>query len=342
MKYTNYIFSAGVLLILCLGIGWVYYSEQPSTPFPQEKYGENNSSRYRQLVSDWSGVFKENAVAEAYEQYLTYARELSYSEAHELSHIVGEALYRKLGVQGIEVCTPDFGFGCYHGFSGTVLTEEGTAKTESLVGACRKTELGFFLGCMHGIGHGILAYLGSAELNTALSLCAPLQSGEAIGGCLGGIFMEYNFNTMQSLDGIQLRPFDPSHPRFLCETTISSAFRTACYYEIPSWWRASLETLGYSSEEQYRTIGAYCSAIEDVALRDICARGIGNVIGAVSSYEPTVMRESCSFLSTEEGRTLCFVEALGHLLQTEVGKETLERLCKEKIIDYPAYCAIKE
>ena len=325
-----------LVLALALGVllaGWLLWMSSPA----EEPPADTNLSRYQTLEGRWEQRFEELGSERAYEDFVREASRLSYSEAHELSHIIGEVLFKLGGEKGIGTCTADFAYGCYHGFAGAAFARRGLSIANELENACNDPRHGFFLGCLHGVGHGVLSYLGNEKLAQALETCRSIQKEEKIGGCFGGVFMEYNFNTMQSPDGIKLRAFNASHPDEPCPN-VSAQFRSACYYELPSWWRAGLNASGLAYTEQLAEVGKRCEVIQESDHRGACYRGVGNVIGPLSEYRATLMREWCSPMPDTEAFDVCFREALGHLLQSEEGKKQLRLLCASGSISYKDFC----
>ncbi|MEK7505587.1 MAG: hypothetical protein AAB597_01685 [Patescibacteria group bacterium] len=303
-------------------------TENPATPIVGGSYAAK--------VAEWKDFFRRSGSAKGYAHFASVAEKLPYNDAHELAHIIGEILEKREGDSGIGFCTNVAAFGCYHGFSGASLYRNGLAAVAGLSQGCSSVSgLGGRMGCMHGVGHGILAHLGDESLEQALLACAPFQGDSKTGGCYGGVFMEYNYRTMQSSTGIDLRPYNPNQPYTPCEE-IKETFKEACYYEIPAWWRASLEKDG-DVKTELREVGRLCGEAGDAGLKAVCFRGVGNMIGPRSEYNYSRMREWCSFMPTE-GRESCFREALNHLLQSEAGKEELRLRCVSGEIRYEDFC----
>lgn len=318
-------------LVLMLGLATVWNvgnrSHQP-----------NGFSSHQLLEQKWSGAFDRDPIA-AYADFLKDAGALSYDQAHKLSHVIGEVLYNSFGDTGISRCTSDFGFGCYHGFAGTALNSRGLSEVKELSIACSSSgDTAVAFGCIHGIGHGILSYLGNDSLAKTLEACEPINAGALFGGCYGGAFMEYNFNTMQSADGIELRPFSTTTAYEPCSTQIPERFKVACFYDQPAWWTASFDHLAQKEGERYREAGALCAEVKDQESRDVCFRGIGNVIGPESGYDSSVMKRWCELMPDPRERDLCYHEALQHLLQSQQGKSQLMTLCGSGAISYPILC----
>lgn len=323
--YLAFVFAMGSALIAY--VFFVHLNPREEVP-----------GSYQDQMQYWSKYFDTYSAKKAYAHFIDVATKQSYTDAHTIAHIIGDELYRRQGEKGITLCTSDFGFGCYHGFSGAVLHDRGLSMVAQLGAVCEEMKDGAYLGCIHGIGHGILAFVGVDELQKALEACKPAQRALPIGGCLGGVIMEYNFHTMQSENGIELRDFSAANAYQPC-VDIEAEFKAACFYEQPSWWHASMESRGGVSHlDMFRRIGELCAKIPETENRDICFRGAGNVAGPRSDYVAAVMRDWCSQMPSQAAFDACYSEALSHLFQHSEGQAQLRTLCSTKQVSYPNVC----
>lgn len=331
MKYLGIIGIFGIIA-LC---GVFLYLRNSQSQLPTNKTENFN---YKEEKKIWHAYFDQGAPSEVYDRFLSTASALDYYAAHGLSHIIGEELYSRQSWNGITLCTQDFGFGCFHGFSGAALSDRGLDAADELSSACSNLTNGEYLGCIHGIGHGILAFVGNDSLGQALEACEPSQRNEVVGGCYGGVIMEYNYNTMQSESGIELREFKENEAYFPCES-LNAHYQPACYYEQPSWWYASWEGLGSNEPKKIvKDMGRLCAGIDDSELRMYCFRGAGNVVGPRSEYSASRMREWCAMMPDSKSNDLCYSEALGHLLGTEKGKGEIRALCESGQVSFSSVC----
>ena len=270
-------------------------------------------SAYQVLERQWEDAFDRSPDG-AYAEFLRIGRTLEYKDAHTLSHIIGEILYNRSGLAGLSVCTPHFGFGCYHGFAGKFVEERGVGAVNEFVTACKGPPHDSY--CEHGIGHGLLAYLGDSKLTEALQLCPSGRSG-SVGGCYNGVFMEYFVNNLRRESGGSVRPLDSALPEGSC-STISEKFRPACYYELPAWWRLSWFLSGATFDEQFKKIGQWCAAVADAHLRAICFQGAGAQVAPFSEYDTARIQKTCSLMPTS-GSDVCLAEALNAVAQMNIG-----------------------
>lgn len=329
-RTARYGVAAG-LLAAFLGIAYFLYMEKNAAA--------PALTTDRALTQRWNTIFAKKSTHDAYAEFLKAGGNMPYYEAHGLSHVVGAILYERLGEKGMSACTADFGFGCYHGFVGAALAARGLADVGLLTDACATvSDAHTAFGCVHGLGHGILAYVGNDRLEDALERCEPINArwGSSVGGCYGGVFMEYNYNTMRSADGVELRPYDPARFDEPCRD-IDGRFGPACYYELPSWWQAWLDDASTTKAQQFAEIGARCERSDDQQLRRACFRGVGNVVGALGGGNAETMLSWCG-TQPAAGRGLCRIEALGHLFETEEGRGRIKALCESGVVSDIQIC----
>lgn len=260
---------------------------------------------YKSMVTRWQARFATEDVSAAYVQFVREGNTLSPDKAHTLAHIIGALLYDKKGLDGLTYCTADFNYGCYHGFAGRVIELHGTSGVEMLLDTCAK--LSVRSECEHGLGHGILAYLGDGKLSEALGMCPP-YTGTDVSGCHSGVFMEYLLDTLRRDEGGQPLPVTTEEPERPCNVDIPDRFRSACYYVLPSWWRAWSARDGADYTTQFTLIGKRCGAISDATLRKACFLGAGALIAPFSGFTIDRAKEWCALMPVN-GQTWCLSEA---------------------------------
>lgn len=238
----------------------------------------------------------------AYEEFKRENEGMTYTRQHALAHLFGELVYEKEGIGGVAVCDGAFGFGCFHSFFGKAIQDRGVSIVKELDEACIQTYGPRGTGCSHGLGHGVLAYTGEEDLLHALEICNTLAFKGPIGGCSSGVFMEYNFRTMQGEEN-NSRPLDVSLKNEPCSTL--PIFRVSCFFEQAAWWRSSLDQTGLSDRELYTTLGAWCSEIAGRLEQDACLRGIGNIIPAKADFDVDLSIRHCSFMPDRDAELAC-------------------------------------
>lgn len=232
----------------------------------------------------WNRRIDEVGPELAYEELKERYKDLEYPKQHTRVHVFGEVLYEKMGIAGTSVCDSAFGFGCYHSFFATGISREGIETLSLFQEACSNGLQRAESSCEHGIGHGILAYVGGENLLEALHMCTRL-SWRPKGGCMSGVFMEYNFLTMQDPTGISVRPPDPDDIHAPC-SKLPEQFLRHCYFEQPQWWNKVFDS-------DYKKIGALCHELVKTDIQRTCFEGIGKQLVVNLDYNPEKIIVAC-------------------------------------------------
>lgn len=274
----------------------------------------------------------------AYQEFKKRQKENNQSAQHEYAHVFGQVLYTQVGIPGVAICDSDFAFGCYHSFFGLALMEHGLDIIYDLEAACIEAYGERGLGCQHGIGHGVLAEVGYENLDQALEVCGRLKWKGPIGGCTSGVFMEYNFATM---NGGQIRAVADGDVYQPC-LAVADRFKPACYFELPQWWIALTVTQQPDtlevSEPQYAVVANHCAGVGDASLRIDCYRGLGNNIAG--HEQPTIgeIKERCALAPSAEGNTNCLQGAAWLLSYEPAYVDTWQELCSDEVGEAYTIC----
>lgn len=226
----------------------------------------------------WERTIKAKGAERAYQEFLSLYKHMPDVDGHARAHIFGLVLYEQMGDESIGVCDDSFVYGCYHSVLAKALAQKGLAVLDGLDSACKKTGRDW-LGCLHGIGHGLISFLSYEQegLLEALEACKNLSWKGTVGGCTGGVFMEYNFRTMldEGRTGNILRPLrqDLHEP---C-SSLPREYLPACYYEQPDWWR-------HIFSNDFQKVRALCLSLSE-ELEEKCLIGMGRVIAQSVSYD---------------------------------------------------------
>src|SRR3989344_1322501 len=228
----------------------------------------------------------------AYTEFGTAVAPLSVQDQHTAAHAFGGALFDVEGEKGLSVCDSNFNFGCYHEFLGRSISTLGLSVVTSLNQGCVDVLGKQSLSCQHGIGHGVLSYLGYTKeaLLKGLEQCESLPFNDPIGGCYGGLFMEYNLQTMLRFEG-RIRP-QGENPHEPCDE-LDAKYRRACYYWQAQWWAQTFKPI--DRETVFAQMGEWCLAAGQ-NIRD-CFEGIGNITSSESGFNPAVARTLCQVTS---------------------------------------------
>lgn len=291
-------------------------SGKPSNPALGLQFGDFAEERTR-----WEKGMDEVGADNTYTEFKDEFAKKTYGVQHSASHIFGELLYDKLGIEGVSVCDSSFAFGCYHAFFGKAVAVEGIEVLPRFHQACIGKYGDLSLPCRHGIGHGIITFVGEDSLFDALELCASL-SDEPLGGCTSGVFMEYNFRTMSDPTGAAAltRPLGNSDPYEPCKS-LASEFKQSCFFEIPQWWESVFAG-------DYEKIGQMCGQVVGEKERSACFMGAGNYIAPFSGHDVEKTIELCNKMPSKEAVTLCTEAASWIFLGSEGRKVDAYRLCE--------------
>lgn len=267
----------------------------------------NQNLKIGQEKEIWANLIKNLGPEKAYQQFKLSYQKASPGKQHNGAHIFGQALYEIEKENGIYTCDSSFAFGCYHSFLGAAIQAKGLAVVPSLNQKCSRKLRSQALGCRHGLGHGILAYLGYNynDLVKALDVCNKLPGNDTIGGCVGGIFMEYNFQTVLLNEG-KTRELDPQKPFFPCDV-LPKSFSPPCYYWQAQWWT---HVLSGSYATKYQMIGKFCEKLQWID-KEQCFIGSGNTAGPFAEYDIRKTIKLCEAIGSQRGSLLCRIGAAG-------------------------------
>ena len=323
--------GTGIVILGALAVLFfpVRHSTPPAdnTPAVQEAY--------------WEGRVKTLGASRAYEEFARFVDHKDPNFQHAQAHFFGAGLYAGAGVAGLSTCDARFNFGCFHEFLGRAIAALGLSEVQNLNQGCYEALGPTFLSCQHGIGHGILAYLGYArkDLDHALSVCEDLPYNESIGGCYGGVFMEYNLQTMLGREG-RIRP-RAENVLYPCNE-LSAIYQPACVYWQPQWWAQTLRQEGeIDLARVFSTLGERCDLLKDPALGRFCFEGVGNMTAPSGDFIPSRAAALCEASSPDPLKQLFCKSTAANSLSSggagEVGEG--EKVCDGLSGDYWSFCA---
>jgi hypothetical protein len=326
------LFIAFLALLLAGGLLVFMFGSKPAVPALETPAAMSNED----TALYWEHQVRMHGGTVAYRSFVAWAQTVGINRQHTLAHIMGDVLYRTLGVEGLSVCDSSFSFGCFHEFLGRAIHEGGLPIVQNLNEACVEHLGPQSLSCQHGIGHGIQTYLGYDDeaLYESLAECRDLPYSDPVGGCYGGVFMEYNMRTMLSLDGIGPREHESlAHP---C-SELSSEYLPACYYWQPQWWVAVRTG---TMEDAYRGMGELCRAAGSPELVRKCFEGVGNISGQAASYNPTRTIELCELAAAGDAiyALYCRADAANSYFASETARDEAVQVCRGLSEDAYEYC----
>jgi len=248
----------------------------------------------------------------AYNRLYDAVSNLSADDQHEYGHLFGDALYKEEGLNGIGVCDSRFSYGCFHQMLSDALITYGTSAVPMLDQKCKQILKGAYLSCQHGLGHGIMVTIGlnkqgydEAHLKQALAYCAQLPDDQPLGGCDGGVYMEYNLHTVANVELEQndIRRIEQGNMYLPCND-LELAQQTACYFWMPQWWALAgalryNTTQSLSDNQLYKSTGSLCQSLAS-ASRRTCFEGIGYAAISTAKLDPARTLGLCNAASSNE------------------------------------------
>lgn len=302
-------------------------SIEPSTP---QKTA--TASVLRNLKEEWKKVIQQEGGEVAYAKFLKVATQ-SNIEPHEQAHAFGEALYEIEGIKGLSYCDSSFEFGCYHSFFGVAVLNEGTGVLTQFSDACKARFKNYNLPCEHGIGHGVLVYT-DYNLIQGLELCETI-SDLPTGGCSSGVFMEYNFHTMDESTNGYVRTLTENiyEP---CDT-LPDAFQASCFNEQIQWWQTLFNN-------DFKKIAHLCEKLtKDSVAYESCFHGTGTYIAAFVDLSVDRVKEQCVVVADKQANAWCH-EGASWLVRgdgSEISIENAKKICNQLEGNYQDECNLK-
>lgn len=278
------------------------------------------AGNYTKEREGWWRNINKYGTSKAYEMFKADAEGRAAGVQHTFAHIFGELIYKKEGMDGIKLCDATFSYGCYHSLAGKAIIEHGLTAIKDLDEVCFAAKDASPLGCLHGIGHGILGYVGYGRLNDALEACEETSWHGPLGGCPGGVFMEYNFHTMESVEGTKARKPEGKSVYEPC-SSLPVRFKQECFYNQAQWWIDL-----YSRE--YSKVGKLCDAISSELEREACLRGLGDGIFGRTGHDPAAAVAACKTMDSSRSELLCRQGAYRVVFADIKTRPEASRLCE--------------
>ena len=280
---------AALCILVAIVFVVVFTHQQPAAPSNQVVTG-NPLAREQY----WALRIEVAGPVQAYTEFAQAVVPLSPNQQHENAHAFGAALYDVEGLSGLATCDAQFNYGCYHEFLGRAIAKEGLGVVNELNDGCVKALKSSALSCQHGIGHGIEAALGydTKALLEALAVCKDLPFNDPIGGCYGGVFMEYNMQTMLGDEG-RTRPIMGGNWHYPCDE-LAADYQAACAFWSPQWW-LNLQHQGKgATTSDFAALGKLCDETGSAALVRDCYEGMGTIVPPEAEFDPVKTADLCT------------------------------------------------
>lgn len=279
--------------------------------------GQEQTSSWQQQFSDFIGQiilkfksifsFKKNDAQKNWEvlkqKYIGQAG--SAGDIHDQAHLAGSLLYKEKGLTGISICSPEFAFGCYHGFLDEAFKKD-LSRLNDAYNACSKLGQGLsgpVASCLHGIGHGVASFHGSSDLKASLASCRKLSEGREY--CFDGVFMEF----VRSAPETFYKQDDPLYPCNELEKEFGPAYSFACGRNTPSLLMSRFNR-GFSE------VADICRKASSKPFKEACFDSLG--FSLASSTDTDQIIRGCQSISIPEYILSCTKAAAGELVFQEV------------------------
>jgi len=214
--------------------------------------------------------------------------------AHELTHIVGNALHEQRGLDGFQVCDPSFAFGCYHGVTEGLLEDRGVEVVSEVQSKCLEifsaSKFAQRASCIHGMGHGLLTW-EELDVSKAVLDCDLLHQ-EYRGYCYDGVFMENSW--AQDL-------YDEENPWSFCLSLPQQYYRGCARYQIAIFLS--------NVQSDFSKVGKICAETAEEILRDTCSESLGFQAAQRAKGESIVALKHCQAVNDSEVRNRCTIGA---------------------------------
>ncbi|MEI6863804.1 MAG: hypothetical protein WCK46_00315 [Candidatus Adlerbacteria bacterium] len=328
MKYPLGYHSAA-LLCIALVLGSIVVSHMRTSSLKVPVFALYTNEGFREAGAFWKGEIARAGGKKAYTEFLRTYASSTPGDQHTMAHIFGGSLYAQEGVAGLSACDDSFAYGCFHEFLGRAIQQEGLTIVGTLNEACFKAlGPGKALSCTHGLGHGIESYLGYTDdaLIQSLDVCKKLANSDPIGGCPGGVFMEFNMRTMHSFSGMPPRSVEPEGLQYPC-SIFTGGDAEVCYYWQPQWWYQTFKSEGKSSRDIVARIGALCSGTA-MSVHTKCFQGVGTIVAMAADYDVAETIRLCTLASARnDERSPCRVTAADSFFAEVSARSRARGLC---------------
>lgn len=325
--------------------------------FTSVPYEQNGKINVAGAVAHWEKLIDAYGPQRAHDEMVKEVSAKNPNVFHPLAHTFGEALYEEGKLSYVGYCGVEFDYGCYHQVLGHALTEYGHSAVGQVEQQCETTQTKA-RSCIHGVGHALVSHYGYTEeaLLAALDDCRIFAKGHnALNGCAGGAFMEYNLREILSGAIQDMRPLSTTTATEPC-TRVPKEVRGECAYELPLWW-GNVRS-GTTPGNLFEWMGARCRSYASADLVDGCFAGIGVPAAWIANFNPTLIAYECTSASkTDRERLFCVGQAaqsyplndtpLGDACAKMSRSKAEEALCEEAarsdlhVNNMASYAAIK-
>lgn len=229
----------------------------------------------------------------------------SSGDIHDQAHLAGSLIFKQKGFEGIAVCSPEFAFGCYHGFLDEAFKKDLTRLLDAQ-NACLKLgpeNSGPVASCIHGIGHGVGSFYQTADLKASLSSCRKLTSGREY--CFDGVFMEF----VRSAPDSFYKADDLLYPCSALEKDYGPTYQLACGRNQPS-------VLMGRFKKSFDSVVGICRNADSKPFKEACFDSLGFSLASTADVQQIIA--GCQTIQIPLYVAKCAQAAAGELVFQEV------------------------
>ena len=225
----------------------------------------------------------------------------SSGNIHDLAHLAGNLLYLQKGLSGLKSCSPDFAFGCYHGFLDEAFRKnlDHLSDAQQACLGLGKEGSGPVGSCIHGIGHGVASFYSTTDLKKALATCRKLPSGSEF--CFDGVFMEFVRSAPENF----FKKSDFLYPCDDLEKEFGYTYSFACGRNQPALLVSRFQ-LGFDD------VSKICLNSDSSPFKEACVNALGFSVAESGDTQQIIGR--CGSIGGEEFVKSCAKAAAGELV----------------------------
>jgi hypothetical protein len=246
---------------------------------------------------------------------------------HDQAHLIGGQIYEQTGLPGLSKCSPDFAFGCFHGFLDKAFQKslDGLIDAEK---ACLELGIGGpSASCIHGIGHGVASFYQTNNIREALKSCQNLSENTQQ-YCFDGVFMEFERAapaTFYSQDNLY-KPCD----ELIGEFGASMAF--SCGRNQPNALMSRFKL-------KFEDVVKVCLEADSLEFKQACIDALGFIV-IKSSLNVADITLGCQKIGEPLYVARCARAAAGELVfqNTPGYKENAPKVCGSLLPEYQVDC----
>ncbi len=283
-------------LLLCFGVAYAGAILTGQMFYPESATIAQGTTSLDELSKRFADLAEEKGAPYAYD-VLRQADIMPGVDIHLIAHAIGHELYLQQGIDGMSICTQEFGNGCSHTLVIEVMQEMGDGEdVRSLIDdACHKAgdALSAYTMCYHGLGHGVFAFFGYS-LPETVAFCTKMGTKEyndiQAYECIGGAAME-----LLSGGGHDKEAWIAANKKYFTEDPLApcnsdmipDAARSKCYvYMSPHYMERAGANMEVFTDEQLAKGMSYCAPLPPGEDRNACIGGFGkDFVGLVIAHD---------------------------------------------------------